>query len=169
MDARETDKQQIIVFKLEDRFYGVDISQIREITRVGEITPMPNSPFYIEGVTNLRGQVTTVIDMRKKLGLPTKKVGKETRMMVIEYDNRPVGMIVDSISEVTMLSKADIEKTPEITKKAQRESHYIKGIGKKDNKLIILIDLYELLEECKSTPKIEMIEPATEEETAVSS
>jgi purine-binding chemotaxis protein CheW len=146
MGAKDGERQQIIVFKLDERLYGVNIGQIREITRIGEIAPVPNSPPYINGVTNLRGQVTTVIDLRKRLGLPQKGFDKESRMMVLESEGKSVAMIVDSVAEVTMLPRSDIEETPELTRVDEDRSSYLKGIGKKEGKLIILVDLHELLE-----------------------
>ena len=151
MSNKDTEKQQIIVFKLEDKQYGVNIEQIREITRIGEIAPVPNSPSYINGVTNLRGQVTTVIDLRKRLGMVAKEFDKDSRMMVVESQGRSVGMIVDSVAEVTMLPKTDIEETPEIARANDDKSAYLKGIGKKGDKLIILVDLHEL-QEWKTLP-----------------
>jgi purine-binding chemotaxis protein CheW len=163
MSNKDTEKQQIIVFKLDDKLYGVNIGQIREITRIGEIAPMPNSPGYINGVTNLRGQVTTVVDLRKRLGLPTKNFDKESRMMVIESQGKSVGMIVDSVAEVTMLPRADIEETPEIARATDDKSSYLKGIGKKDDKLIILVDLHEL-QDWKSLPTGESKKEAIDQE-----
>ncbi len=121
MNQEDTETQQIIVFNLEDNLYGVNIGQVREITRVGKISPVPNSPDYIEGVTNLRGQVTTVIDMRKRLDMPQKELDKDSRMMVTELEGRSVGMIVDSVTDVTKLPKADIEETPELATAAQNK------------------------------------------------
>ena len=152
MNQEDTETQQIIVFNLEDNLYGVNIGQVREITRVGKISPVPNSPEYIEGVTNLRGQVTTVIDMRKRLDMPEKELDKDSRMVIIESEGRSVGMIVDSVTDVTKLPKADIEETPELATAAKNKSSYLKGIGKKGDNLIILVDLHELLE-CKHHPK----------------
>jgi purine-binding chemotaxis protein CheW len=146
MGAKDAEKQQIIVFKLDNKLYGVNIGQIREITRICEIAPVPNSPPYINGVTNLRGQVTTVIDLRRRLGLPLKGFDKESRMMVIESEGRSAGMIVDSVVEVTMLPRSDIEETPELARTDEDHTAYLKGVGKKEGKLIILVDLHELLE-----------------------
>lgn len=145
MSDKDAERQQIIVFKLDEKMYGVNIDQIREITRIGEISPVPNSPSYIEGVTNLRGQVTTVIDLRKRLGMSSKTFDKQNRMMITESENNSEGVIVDSVAEVTMIPKADIEETPEIARASKDKSSYLKGIGKKDGKLIILVDLNELL------------------------
>ena len=141
MNKNDSDQQQVIVFKLDDKLYGVNIGQVREITRVSEISPVPNAPAHIKGVTNLRGQVTTVIDLRVKLGLTAKDYDKHTRMMIIEAKGSSKGMIVDQVAEVTMIPKIDIEETPEIARASLGGASYIKGIGKKDNRLIILVSL----------------------------
>jgi purine-binding chemotaxis protein CheW len=146
MMNEEEDSQQIVVFKLDNKLYGVNIGQIREITRMSEISPVPNAPSCIEGVTNLRGQVTTVINLRTKFGMPKKEYDKDSRMMIIESGGRSAGAIVDSVTEVAMIPKADIEQTPELTKSNQQYLSYLRGIGKKEDKLIILVDLRELLQ-----------------------
>ncbi len=160
MSKNDAEKQQLIVFRLDDKLYAVNIGQVREITRVGEISPVPDAPGYIRGVTNLRGQVTTIIDLRTMLGLPAKEFDKHTRMMIVESKGASVGMIVDAVAEVTMLPTSDIEKTPEIAK-GSGSSNYIKGIGKKDTKLIILVDIKQLSgiddgTEAESQPTMEL-------------
>jgi purine-binding chemotaxis protein CheW len=144
LSTNDTDKLQIIVFTLDDKLYAVKIGQIREITRMGEISPVPNSSDYILGVTNRRGQVTTVIDLRKRLYVNSKPFDKHTRMMIIENKGTAKGMVVDAVAEVTMLPKSDIEEMPEIAKANDGNSAFIKGIAKKDNHLIILVDLKAL-------------------------
>jgi purine-binding chemotaxis protein CheW len=146
MMNEDEESQQIVVFKLESKLYGVNIDQIREITRMSEISPVPNAPSYIEGVTNLRGQVTTVVNLRTKFGMPKKEYDKNSRMMIIESGGRSAGAIVDSVTEVALIPKANIEKTPELAKTNEKYLSYLRGIGKKDDKLIILVDLRELLE-----------------------
>jgi purine-binding chemotaxis protein CheW len=144
LSTNDTDKLQIIVFTLDDKLYAVKIGQIREITRMGEISPVPNSSDFILGVTNRRGQVTTVIDLRKRLYVNSKPFDKHTRMMIIENKGTAKGMVVDAVAEVTMLPKSDIEEMPEIAKANDGNSAFIKGIAKKDNHLIILVDLKAL-------------------------
>ena len=134
------------MFYLDDKLYGVNILRVREITRISEIAPVPNAPSYVEGVTNLRGQVTTVINLRKKLGMPQKKIDDESRMIIMESEGKLAGIIVDSVTEVTTIPKSDIEETPELARTSKEHTSYVRGVGKKDNKLIILMDLHEMLE-----------------------
>ncbi|MCW4035319.1 MAG: chemotaxis protein CheW [Candidatus Bathyarchaeota archaeon] len=160
------DSLQIIVFYLDDKLYGVDINNVREITRVNEITPVPNAPHYVEGVTNLRGKVTTVINLRKKLGMPQKDVGDESRMILMESNGKLAGIIVDSVTEVTAIPRRDIEATPELVRASQEHTSYVRGVGKKDNKLIILMDLSEMLE-CEYLTEMGMHHNSESEQTPI--
>ncbi|MCD6145994.1 MAG: purine-binding chemotaxis protein CheW, partial [Methanosarcinales archaeon] len=95
-----SDEAILVVFTLADGLYGVNVSQVREITSMRETTPVPNSPYYVNGVTNLRGQVTTVTDLRKRFGLDEKERDDNTRIIIVEPEGVPIGMVVDSVSEV---------------------------------------------------------------------
>ena len=132
---------QLVVFSLSDSLYGVDVSQVREITELRDITPVPGSPYFVEGVTNLRGQVTTVIDLKKRFGLEVNERGKECRIIIVETkEGVPIGMIVDSVTEVLRLPTSDIECTPDMADDTSTD--YIKGIAKLgDGTLMIVVDL----------------------------
>jgi purine-binding chemotaxis protein CheW len=105
---------QVIVFKLGNERYGVEISQVREIIRPAQITRIPNTPDFIEGVINLRGQITTIINLRKRFGLENKPIDNDTRIIVVEHNNSVIGMMVDSVSEVKYLSEKEVESLPSI-------------------------------------------------------
>jgi len=134
------------VFSLNESLYGVDVRQVREITPMGHITPVPGSPFFVDGVTNLRGQVTTVIDLKKRFGLSEDTIeDKEGRVIIVEPDGVPVGMIVDTVTEVLRLEGKSVESTPEVLE-SSIDMKYIKGIGKLgDGRLLIMVDLEEVL------------------------
>ncbi|MGB2727136.1 MAG: chemotaxis protein CheW, partial [Halobacteriota archaeon] len=103
-------QQQLVVFKLGSEDFGVDIMQVREIIRKGDITVVPNAPEFVTGVINLRGLITTIIDLRRKLGLVEKESGvddQQERVIVVEVDKNTVGMAVDAVTEVTYLSESD--------------------------------------------------------------
>jgi purine-binding chemotaxis protein CheW len=145
-------ENQLVIFKLGQEEYGVDIFQVREIRAVEAITRVPRSPEFIEGITNLRGKVIPIMDLGKRFELETKQRDKNTRIMVTELEGNTIGMLVDSVSEVLRLSPEDIEPPPTIATTVASE--YIKGIGKKENRLIILLDLAKVLtEEEKSLVK----------------
>lgn len=136
---------QLVTFRLRDEEFGVDISQVREIVRMMDITHIPEAPGFIEGVINLRGQVIAVIDLAKQFGLiPKEKPEKTDRIVVVEVGEQTVGMIVDEVPEVLRIAKEDIEPTPEIIQTEVKED-YIKGVGKIGDRLLILLDLNKVL------------------------
>lgn len=134
---------QLVVFNLGTEEYGVDITQVREIVKVSNITKIPNSPSFIEGVINLRGQITTVMDLRKRLNVGTPDVTDDTRIIIIELEKSTVGMMVDSVTEVQRLPEKSIDSTPSISMEVGTE--YIMGVGKLDDRLLILLDLKKIL------------------------
>jgi purine-binding chemotaxis protein CheW len=135
---------QLVVFKVGDEEFGVDINQVREIVRLVEITRLPKAPHFIEGVVNLRGQIVSVIDLAKRLDIPSGPRGENTRIIVIEIEHNTVGMIVDSVSEVLRLSARDIEDVPALIETEVPE-HYIRGVGKLKERLLVLLDLDRVL------------------------
>ncbi len=147
---KQEEEIQLVVFKLSNEEFGVNIHQVKEIVRLVPITPIPRAPKFIEGVVNLRGQILAVMDLSKRLQLPSNPRTEKTRIIVVEVEENTVGMIVDEVTEVLRLPLSRIEKTPQIieTKIGQR---YIKGVGKLEERLLILIDLAAIL----STDEIE--------------
>ena len=139
--AEET---QLVVFTLCDTLYGVDVSQVREITELRDITAVPGSPYYVEGVTNLRGQVTTVIDLKKRFGLEETERDKESRIIIVESDEGvPTGMIVDSVTEVLRIPTDAIGAVD--LSEGDQNTDYIKGVAKLDDgDLMIVVDLRTL-------------------------
>ncbi len=135
---------QVIVFRLGDERYGVEISQVREIIRPTQITRIPNAPDFVEGVINLRGQITTIVNLRKRFGMEAKPIDNDTRIIVVEHDNAVIGMMVDSVNEVKYLSEKEIESLPSIIT-SRSEVKFLKGIGKLPDGLMILIDLNKVL------------------------
>ena len=97
---------QLVSFKLGSEEFGIDILKVQEINRIVEITHVPKSPDFVEGIINLRGKVIPIIDLRKKFGLEQKEYTKNTRIIVIELEGgRITGFIVDSVSEVLRIPK----------------------------------------------------------------
>jgi purine-binding chemotaxis protein CheW len=145
-EGNAVNQQQLVIFKLGGEDFGVDIKQVREIIRKGEVTVVPNAPEFVKGVINLRGQITTIIDLRKKLGLTEKEAGDEQqeRVIVVEAGGNTVGMAVDAVTEVTYLAESDMDEVPPIVKETIG-TEYLKGVGKLPNRLLILIDLKRVL------------------------
>jgi purine-binding chemotaxis protein CheW len=133
---------QLVVFKLGSEEYGVEIGQVREIIKMTKITNIPNAPPFLEGVINLRGQITAVMDLKKRLGLKGDG-NNDTRIIITEVGDTVMGMIVDSVSEVLRLGVKDIDPTPSIS--TDIEAEYLKGVGKLKDRLIILLDLEKIL------------------------
>ena len=136
---------QLVNFRLRDEEFGLDIGSVREITRVTDITHIPEAPSFIYGVTNLRGQVIAVIDLAKQFGLaPQQDLPETAKIVVTEIKGQTVGMLVDEVPEVLKIADENIEPAPELIQTEVR-TDYIKGVGKLDNRLIILLDLEKLL------------------------
>ncbi len=149
---------QLVVFKIGEEEFGVEINQVREIVKLVAITRMPKAPAFIEGVVNLRGQIITVIDLSRRLDLPSIGRSESTRIMVVEIGDSTVGMIVDSVSEVLRLAENDIEDTPSLIDTEVHEK-YLRGVGKSEDRLLILLDLNEVLstEEIKHISKTDIL------------
>jgi purine-binding chemotaxis protein CheW len=136
-------ERQLVVFELGTEFFGVGIDAVESIVKMQEITRMPQAPAFVEGVTNLRGTVLPVVDLRKRLSIQATEATKETRIVVVSLSEMKVGMIVDGVSEVLTVSDDVIEPPPSMFSTV--DTQYITGIARLDNRLIILLDLVEVL------------------------
>jgi purine-binding chemotaxis protein CheW len=136
---------QLVTFRLGDEEFGVNILNVEEINRMVEITRVPNSPSFVEGVINLRGRVIPIINLRKRFGLNSRDMDRDTRIMVMDINGKTVGMVVDAVSEVLRIPSDTVVPAPAIT--SGINSRYIKGIGKLDDRLIILLDLEKLFKD----------------------
>lgn len=135
---------QIVGFRIGRETFGLPISSVREIIRVPEITSVPNAPEYIEGVINLRGRIIPVVDLRKRLGVKLAGPNKENRVVVVELETRPIGLIVSSASEVLRVPRSEIEEPHHVF--LESGVNYISGVGKLDGRLVILLDLEKILQ-----------------------
>ena len=147
-------ERQFVVFILADELYGVDVDQVREITMVPEIIGVPGTPDFVEGIINLRGQMTTIVDLRKRFGLPKKKECDQNRIIIIEKEGTPIGMAIDRVTEVLRLPESSIEDTQDLVCDIALE--YIKGVGKlTGGTLLVIVDLERVISkvevECIST------------------
>jgi purine-binding chemotaxis protein CheW len=134
---------QVVSFKLGSEEYGVDIAQVQEINRMVAVTHVPRAPQFMEGVINLRGQLIPIIDLRTRFGMPREEHSKNTRIVVTEIGAKRVGMVVDSVSEVLRLPVDQIEPAPDMITGV--ETAYIRGVGKIEDRLIILLDLGRII------------------------
>jgi purine-binding chemotaxis protein CheW len=146
---------QLVSFSLGQEEFGLDITTVREINRMLDVTAVPNSPEYMEGVINLRGKVIPIVNLRKCFGMERKANDKNTRVVVVELGNRIVGFVVDAVREVIRISSSVTEPPPALVGGTRKE--YITAVGKLDDRLLILLDLERLLD----GSQIEMMEEAT--------
>lgn len=136
-------ESQLVIFELANEHYGVDIAAVESIIKMQDITAVPHAPPFVEGVTNLRGTVLPVIELRRRFGFPPGKETKDTRIVVIEMDGLTVGVIVDAVTEVMRVANDTIEPpSPLVT---TIDSAFITGIAKIDKRLVILLDLSKVL------------------------
>lgn len=137
------EQAQMVVFRLAGEFYAVDIHQVREIIRVPEITRVPRTPEFVEGVINLRGSVIPIIDLRKRFGMEAARANDEQRIVVVELDDKTLGVIVDAVTEVLRIDRDKIEPpSPYIV---SLDTQYITGIARLDERLVIMLDVDRVL------------------------
>lgn len=137
-------ERQLVVFDLASEAYGVDIGAVREIIRMQTITRMPRTPDYVEGVINLRGKVTPVVDLRKRFGLDEGEASVAKRIIVVDTGERSMGFVVDAVSEVLRIPSAAVEPPSSVVMGV--DSDYMIGIVKLPDRLISLLDLDRVLE-----------------------
>jgi purine-binding chemotaxis protein CheW len=137
-------EEQLVVFELADESYGVEISRVQEIDRMQQITVVPQAPVFVEGVINLRGRITPVVDTRMRFGLPKADVTPLTRIVVVKAGEEWVGLVVDAVSEVLRVPVDSIEPPSAMVTTA--DSAYLRGIAKLEQRLIILLDLDRVLD-----------------------
>ena len=126
---------QLVTFSIDEEEFGVNILKVQEIIRIMEITRVPRSPEFVEGVINLRGRVIPIVDLRRRFGLAAIAHDKDTRIIVIELNSLVVGFIVDAVSEVLRIPADTVEPTPPVA--AGVDSEYISGVGKLQDRLLI--------------------------------
>ncbi|HXY78117.1 MAG TPA: chemotaxis protein CheW [Candidatus Acidoferrales bacterium] len=133
---------QLVSFRLGGEEFGLDILRVQEIIRLQPLTRVPNSPDFIAGVMNLRGRIIPVVALRRRFGLEPVSADKQTRIVVVETKGAVLGFIVDAVSEVLRIPAETIEPPPGVGK-AERE--YVSGVGKLDDRLLILLDVDRLM------------------------
>jgi purine-binding chemotaxis protein CheW len=147
---------QVVGFRIGNETFGVRIGSVREIVRVPEITAVPSAPETVEGVINLRGKIIPVMDLRKRFGQSDIQPDKKNRILVVELENKLVGLIVNAASEVLKIAPSEIEAPGNLF--AEGESSYVTGVGKLKGRLIILLDIAKLLHR----PEFKRFEEAAE-------
>ncbi len=142
--ASSVQEQQLVVFRLGSEKYGIDIGRVQGIERMQPVTVVPRAPHFVEGVINLRGQITPVINLRTRFGFERAEPTKETRIVVVYMRDQWVGLVVDAVEGVSRLSSSQIEPPSAFVRSA--ESGYLRGIAKIEDGLLILLDLDKVLD-----------------------
>lgn len=137
------DAREVVVFHVEGIAFGVDIRRVVEITKLMEITKVPRSLPFIEGIVNLRGRIIPVIDLRKRLGFPVVPRDNAARIIILRMEGSRLGLLVDRVTKVARIPRDTIEEMPQTA--LQIDAHFIDGVGKIGDALIILMRLSELL------------------------
>ena len=141
--SEPTGTMQLVSFRLAEEEYGIEITKIREIILMGEITRVPQTPHYVKGLINLRSTVIPVIDLRVRFGLPEAELTGDSRIMVINVRGKMIGIIVDAVSEVLRITNDQITPPPPTVAGLGRE--YLTGLVRLEEQLLILLDIDKLL------------------------
>ena len=143
LQEMEGDLNELISFEVGEEEYGLDILRVKEVIRIREITRLPKAPSFVKGIINLRGDVIPIIDLRDRFGLEHKEYTTMTRVIVVDVNGKLVGMVVDAASQVVRIPADQIEPPPPIAGGLSVE--YIRGVGKLDERLIILLQIDRIL------------------------
>ena len=141
-DSRPQELLQFVSFRVGEEEFGLEILRVQEIIRIQQLTRVPSSPLFVEGVINLRGKVIPVVALRKRFGMTDQPSDKQTRIIVVEVKGMVLGFIVDSVSQILRIPAASVESPPRLGK-VERE--YVAGVGKFQGGLLILIDVERLM------------------------
>ena len=133
---------QLVIFKLTKEDYGLPISKVQEINRMVEVTKLPHTPDFMEGIINLRGRVIPVLDLRKRFGFGFQGSTDDTRIMVTDVSGQTVGLIVDAVNEVVRITGDCIEPPPN---SFVPDAQFVQGIGKLESRLVIILDIDRII------------------------
>lgn len=133
----------LVVFSLNNELCGVDVSQVQEIISYQEASTVPDMPDFVEGIVNLRGSVVPIVNLNKRFGNGEKKADDNTKIVITGAEGKKVGFIVNDVAEIVKFTEEEIETSPSIL--SMSGSSYLKGIGKKDNALISILDMENIL------------------------
>lgn len=142
-DTASSESSSYVTFSLAEETYAIDVLQVQEVLKVTEIAPVPGVPSYILGIINLRGDVVTVIDGRRRMGLPDHNPDDQSRIVIIDVDKQNIGILVDSVAEVVQIAAQDIDPAPAVG--SDQSSRFILGVNSSPEGLTIIISLEKLL------------------------
>jgi purine-binding chemotaxis protein CheW len=134
---------QLVTFFLGDEEYALAIGEVQEIIRVGDITRVPNTRSHVRGVINLRGRIVPVIDLKRRLALGDTEIGRESRVVVAELGGRVLGLTVDRVSEVLLLSTRQLEAVPDEVLSGTES--FLRRVARLDERMVFLLDLGQVV------------------------
>jgi purine-binding chemotaxis protein CheW len=144
VDGEGIEQDQYLVFTAMGQEFGIQAMRVQEISAMIDITPVPRAPVFIEGILNLRGRLVSVVNFRKKFGFAAAQQDEDTRIIIVEHRNFPIGIMVDSVEEVIRIPDEKVQKLPDTTLTTGSED-YLTGVGLLDKRLIILLGADEFL------------------------
>jgi len=134
---------QLVAFKMGGEEFACNIKDVNEVIKMLKVTPLPRSLNFIEGMINMRGEVISVIDLRKRFGMDTVEQTKDNRIIIVEVDDNLIGLIVDSVSEVTSIPNDQIQEAP--NQVAEGRTDLITGVGKINERMLIILNVENIL------------------------
>ena len=143
MGEGDLDSRRFLQFDLGSENYAIPLLEVKEVIPLPETTPLPNSPAYYVGIMNLRGQIISIVDLRKRLKIDSKKEGLEEAVVIIEIEGIAIGVVVDSINRVLNIENHEVAEVPEV--KSQVNAQFIQGVYKDEDKLTVFLDLETIL------------------------
>ncbi len=158
-DDEGLNEDKYLLFKLHDEIYGINIADVTEIIEMQEITDIPDMPLFVKGVINLRGNVIPIMDLRLRFSMEERDHDDRTCIIIAKTENRSFGLIVDTVTEVEDIPQDKISPPPKF-KTDKIEEHYISGLGKVGEQVLILLDVHQILqdEEIQELDKVQKIE-----------
>ena len=147
-------ERKYVIFKLDDDEYGIDIMMVKEVTEFVQVTKVPNTPDFVEGIINLRGEITPIINLKKRFSKSDELSKIAHRILVLNLDDKLVGFMVDDASMVITMDDTQIQETPEII--GGDDKKYIEGIGTLGERMVIILDLVQVLDENEKKELLEM-------------
>ena len=134
--------KQYVGFVLGNERYAISITDVEEIIRLTEITPVPKAPDFIEGIINLRGRVIPVADLKKRINLGEATYDDKTRIIVVMLNDKRMGLIIDKVEEIIRIESDNIEQAPALT--TNMDASYIEGVAKTDKAMIIILNIHKI-------------------------
>ena len=135
--------RQLVVFTIDEEEFGIEIDRINSIEQMLEIFKLPNTPEYIEGLVNLRGNVHTLFNLRKRFNIPCPAIDETNKIIMVNTSASTIGIIVDEVKQIIKIDDSDVESTPKALSNLKEK--FLSSIAKKDSRIIMLLDLEKVL------------------------